>query len=93
MIEPGRIAGFVRGVRARLERQQLDPAGAEHGAGGGAFHHGKPEHVAVIVRHDIELADPDRHHADPHRRAVGEGRPSAAAALLGARRGRSGRRQ
>ena len=92
VIEPGRVAGFVRGVGPRLEHQQFHAARAEHCACGGALHHGKPEHVAVIVRHGIELADPDRHHADPHRRAVGEGRPAATAALLGTRRRRSGRR-
>ena len=91
MIETGRVAGFVRSVRARLKRQQLDPARAEHGARGRTLQHGEAEHIAVVVRDQIELADPDRHHADPHRRAVGEGRPTTAAALLGARCGSGGR--
>ena len=43
------------------------------------------EHVAVEVRDGIELTDPHRHRADPHRRTAGEGRASAVTVSLGAR--------
>ena len=86
VIEPGRLAGFVRGLRVSLQHQQPHPARAEHRRGGGALHHGEAEYIAVEVGDGVQLADAHRHGADPHRRAVGEGRSRAAGISLGARR-------
>jgi hypothetical protein len=92
VIEAGRIAGFARSVRTRLQHHQLHPACAEHNARGHAFHYGKAEHVPIEIRHGIEIANADRDHADPHWRAVRKGRPTAATAL-GARCGSGGGRE
>ena len=51
VIKPGRGAGFARCVWVRFEHQEPDAAGAEHRTRGRALHHGKPEHVAVVIRH------------------------------------------
>jgi hypothetical protein len=91
VIEPGCPAGFIRGLRMRLEHQQSYAARAEHCCGSGPLHHVKAEHITVKIRDGIQLANPHRHAADPHRRAVGEGRSCAAGISFGARRCRGSR--
>ena len=93
MKEAGRVAGFGGGLRMRFERKQPHAARAELRARCGALHHRQANHIAVEVCDWIEVADPQRHHADPHRRAAGKGRPAATGASLGARCGRRSDRE
>jgi hypothetical protein len=93
VIEPCRVARLAHRALAPLQMEQRHAARAEQRAHHRARHDGQPDRVAIVIGDLVEVSHPQVHHADPHRRPVGEGRPAAACRALRLRRGNGRCRQ
>ena len=79
VIEPRRVARLARRARdaAAVNSSVPRPRRAARPITR-ARHDGEPDHVAIVIGDQIEVAHAQCHHADPHRRPAGKGRPAAA---------------